>query len=77
MTGLALLLALAAQAPLGAFTPGLRATGTGYLGTGGRVYTSRAIHVGVRPAAYLDNEGSRARLERAAGVTVQITAAVL
>jgi hypothetical protein len=37
----------------------------------GRVYTSASLHVGIRPAIYLDS------YEAALGVTVQVTALVL
>jgi hypothetical protein len=40
----------------------------------GRVYTTPALHVGIRPALYLDNEGERGGLEIGVGMTVQVSA---
>lgn len=68
MTGLALALALASQQPLGAWAPP-RAGGGGW---SGRIVDTSTLHVGVRPAAYVTSEQN----ERAAGVTVQVTAFV-
>jgi hypothetical protein len=39
----------------------------------GRVYTSATLHVGIRPAVYITNDGP----ELAAGATVQITTVLL
>lgn len=38
-----------------------------------RLVTTPAVHVGLRPAAFVDNEDA-GRLEGGAGVTVQVTA---
>ena len=40
---------------------------------GGRVITTAHVHVGVRPAAFVDNEGAHSAREYGAGGTVQIT----
>ena len=70
MTALALALALAAQSPLGSWAPSPTSTLPPW--AGGRVYTSRTVHVGIRPAAYVDNE-ARGGLEGGAGATVQVS----
>lgn len=44
---------------------------------GGRVLTTRAVHLGIRPAAFVDDEGDRQALEWGAGVTVQMTVPAL
>jgi hypothetical protein len=44
-----------------------------WIGGSGRVYTSATLHVGVRPAVYVTNDGP----ELAAGATVQITTVLL
>jgi hypothetical protein len=39
----------------------------------GRIYTTSTLHVGVRPAVYITNDGP----ELAAGVTIQVTTILL
>jgi len=72
VSALALALALASQQPLGGWAPQAGAANLPW-GLVGRVYTSSGLHVGVRGAAYIDNEGAGGSIERAVGVTVQIT----
>lgn len=38
-----------------------------------RLVDGGRVHLGVRPALYVDDEGARGRLELGAGVTVQLT----
>jgi hypothetical protein len=64
VTALALALALAVpQGPQGA--------------PPGRIWTSPTLHVGVRPALYLDNEKNGGRLELGVGCTVQVSTTVI
>ena len=44
-----------------------------WAGGSGRVYTSSTLHVGIRPAVYITNDGP----ELAAGATIQITTVLL
>ena len=68
MTSVALALAIAAStAPAGASLP--------VQAWSGRIIDSEAIHVGLRPAAFLDNE-DHGRLEVGLGATIQVTARV-
>jgi hypothetical protein len=43
---------------------------------GGRIVTTDTLHVGLRPAAFVDNE-DRGALEWGAGATVQVTVRAL
>lgn len=69
---LALALALASQQPLGPWAPS-PSSGWSPSWLGGRVLTTPGLHIGIRPAAFVDDEGSPRRLELGAGVTLQIT----
>lgn len=69
MTSLALALALAAQQPLGQWAPSPSVSGPPWLG--GRILTTETVHVGVRPAAFVD--GTPPHLELGAGVTLQVS----
>jgi hypothetical protein len=40
---------------------------------GGRVLITPTLHIGARPAIFVDNEGTRGRLEVGAGATIQIS----
>jgi hypothetical protein len=40
---------------------------------GGRLLTTPALHLGLRPAGYVDDEGDRGALEWGVGLTVQVT----
>jgi hypothetical protein len=72
VTALAFALALASQQPLGPFAP---SPSSGWAPTwwGGRILTTDTIHLGVRPAAFVDNGSQDGRLEVGVGVTVQVT----
>lgn len=65
MTALALSLAL--QAAQG--TP----AGPPWASAPWRLVTTPWVHVGARPALYVDNEGERGRAELGAGATLQVT----
>lgn len=69
MTALALALAMAAQQPLGQWAPS-PGTGTSW---NGRMIDTPALHVGARPAVFVDTDGSPRRLELGAGVTLQVS----
>lgn len=70
MTGLALALALASAQPLGAWAP----PPGGSSGWSGRIVDTPSLHVGARPAAFVDDGGSAPhRLELGAGVTLQVS----
>jgi len=72
VTALALALAMASAQPLGTWAPSPSVSGPSWLG--GRVLTTSAIHVGVRPAFFADDEGAAPhRLELGAGVTLQVS----
>jgi hypothetical protein len=45
--------------------------------TTGRVVNTDYVHVGVRPAAFVDPEGDNGKLEWGVGVTAQLTVWVL
>lgn len=69
MTALALALALAASQPLGSWAPSPATTGWN-----GRIVDAPSLHVGLRPAAFVDDGGQPPhRLEVGAGVTLQVT----
>jgi hypothetical protein len=68
VTALAFSLALASSAPTATQTP---------LVWSGRFLTTDKVHLGIRGAFYLDNEGEHGMLEVGAGATFQVTASVI
>lgn len=72
MSALAFALALASQQPLGGWAPQAGVAALPW-GPAGRIVTTPTLHIGVRPAVYFDNEGPDGSIEKAMGVTVQIT----
>ena len=52
------------------------APASGWTATG-RIVDLPALHLGARPAVFIDPEGDDGQLEWGAGLTVQLTAAVL